>query len=99
MAYQVTNDFPDSERFSLTNQIRRAAVSVPSNIAEGSIRSSDRDFARFLEIALGSACEMEYQFILAGELEYVKNTILHQELLKKIIELKKMLASFIKKLG
>lgn len=58
--YLLSIEFPDSERFSLTNQIRRAAVSVPSNIAEGSTRTSDKDFARFLEIALGSACEMEY---------------------------------------
>ena len=54
LVYHSTEDFPSEERFGLTSQVRRAAVSIPSNIAEGNSRSSDRDFARFLEIALGS---------------------------------------------
>tara|TARA_R110002073_G_scaffold240878_2_gene402675 strand:+ start:1423 stop:1695 length:273 start_codon:yes stop_codon:yes gene_type:complete len=57
--YEVTSKFPDSERFGLTNQLRRASVSIPSNIAEGSSRNSNKDFSRFLEIAIGSAYEIK----------------------------------------
>ena len=57
--YSLTNNFPDSEKFGLTNQLRRASVSVPSNIAEGSSRKSNKDFSRFLEITLGSCYEIE----------------------------------------
>ncbi len=59
--YSITSEFPSSEQFGLTNQIRRSAVSIPSNIAEGASRTSKRDFARFLEIAIGSAHELETQ--------------------------------------
>lgn len=69
--YSVTTDFPGSELYALTNQMRRASVSLPSNIAEGSSRRSNADFARFLEIALGSAFELETQLILSRELEYL----------------------------
>lgn len=63
--YKITRTFPDTERFGLTNQMRRAAVSVPSNIAEGSSRSSRPDFARFVEIATGSLFEIISQATLA----------------------------------
>jgi four helix bundle protein len=63
--YQLTTTFPSEERFGLVSQMRRAAVSVSSNIAEGSSRSSQRDLARFLEIAMGSAIELEVQLELA----------------------------------
>ena len=64
--YDVTDSWPPSERYGLTNQSRRAAVSVASNIAEGQGRNSDGDFARFLDIAYGSLCELETQLLLAG---------------------------------
>ncbi len=67
-AYQFTADLPNEERFELSRQIRRSAVSVPSNIAEGCGRDSDREFARFLRIAYASACEMETQVQLADDL-------------------------------
>jgi four helix bundle protein len=66
--YATTQDLPESERFGLTSQARRSAVSIPSNIAEGAGRSTDREFARFIDIAASSASELEYQLFLASEL-------------------------------
>jgi len=72
--YFLTKKFPDDERFGLTQQIRRAVVSIPSNIAEGSGRGSNNDFSRFLDIANGSAFEVETQLILSLDLEYISQT-------------------------
>ena len=69
--YQVSARFPADERFGVTSQIRRAAVSIPTNIAEGSGRGGDTEFARYLQIALGSASEVEYLLILAKDLSYI----------------------------
>ncbi|MEM3422044.1 MAG: four helix bundle protein [Candidatus Hadarchaeum sp.] len=66
--YQVTKDFPSEERYGLTSQIRRAAVSVPSNIAEGYGRKTTPEYIQFLYIAYGSICELETQILLAGDL-------------------------------
>ena len=66
--YEVTSRFPESERFGLITQMRRSAISIPSNIAEGSSRSTTKDFQRFLAIARGSASELETQVILAARL-------------------------------
>lgn len=89
--YQLTNNFPDSEKFGLTNQIRRAVVSIPSNIAEGSGRKSDKELIQFLHIALGSLAEVETQYLIAVRLKYVvKNEVLENEL----ISLNKLLIGF-----
>ena len=70
--YQVTGNFPTEERFGLVNQMRRRAVSIPSNIAEGYGRGSDKELLRFLYVALGSSNELETQLILSLELSFMK---------------------------
>jgi len=69
--YRETANFPSSERFGLQSQLRRAAVSIPANIVEGSARSSQRDYRHFLEIALGSACEVDYLIDLTARLSFM----------------------------
>ena len=94
--YKKTNSFPNSELYSLTSQLRRAAVSVPSNIAEGCGRNSNPDLARFLNISLGSANELEYFVLLAKDLDYLSSN--QSEVLnKEVNEIKAMLISLIQK--
>jgi four helix bundle protein len=69
--YRISKEFPEDERFGLTSQLRRAAVSVPCNIAEGSKRVTGQDYARFLNIAQGSVAEVQYLLILGGDLGYL----------------------------
>lgn len=69
--YALTSNFPEAEKFGLTNQLRRASVSIPSNIAEGSSRQSNKDFSRFLQITLGSAYEIETQLLIAFDLKFI----------------------------
>jgi four helix bundle protein len=94
--YKASAKFPKSELFGLTNQIRRACVSTGSNIAEGCGRGSDPELARFLQIAMGSASEMEYQFQLAHDLGYLSPTD-YRQLDQSIVEVKRMLASLIQR--
>ena len=72
--YQVTDRFPMKEQYGLSNQIKRAAVSIPSNIAEGAARHSKKEFIQFLHIAKGSLSELDTQLELAKRLEYVRDT-------------------------
>ncbi len=67
--YELTADFPREERYGLSSQLQRSAVSIPSNIAEGNARNSTRDYARFISIAQGSTAELQTQILLSGELE------------------------------
>jgi four helix bundle protein len=71
LVYKVTASFPSDERFGLTSQMRRAAVSTVCNIVEGCARHSEQDFLRFLDMAYGSACELQYQGSLAGRLGFM----------------------------
>lgn len=95
--YRITKSFPDSERFGLTSQLRRAAVSIPSNIAEGSSRSSRSDFARFIEIATGSLFEVVSQLAIArnqsflDEVNHRKLGLLAEELIRMFSGLRKSL--------
>jgi four helix bundle protein len=70
--YLLTKDFPKEELYGITSQIRRASVSVPSNIAEGAARSNDKEFIQFLYISLGSLSELETQILLARDLEFIR---------------------------
>jgi len=91
--YKATNAFPESERFGLITQMRRSAVSVASNIAEGSSRSTNKDFRRFLAIARGSASELETQVILAHRLGMMSEDEANQ-LSSRIDEVRAMLIGF-----
>ncbi len=91
--YQTTANFPSEEKFGLVTQMQRAAVSIPSNIAEGAGRGSNKDFSRFLNIANGSAYELETQIYLAYDLNYIDSNKL-EYLTEKIIVIKKMIYGF-----
>ena len=91
--YEVTSKFPESEKFGLTNQLRRASVSIPSNIAEGSSRNSNKDFSRFLQITLGSAYEIETQLLIAFDLNFISREDLNK-LLKELDSIVKMTSKF-----
>jgi four helix bundle protein len=93
--YKATEAFPDREAYGLTSQIRRASVSIPTNIAEGCGRTTDREFARFLEIAVASACEVEYQLLLSHDLHYLQDAV-YNTLADSVVEIKRMLATLIK---
>lgn len=91
--YSLTKQLPKEEMFGLTDQIKRSVVSVPSNISEGACRGTDKEFIRFLFIALGSAAEVETQLIIAKRLGYISEI---DNVCEDITTLRKMLHSLIK---
>jgi len=97
MVYQATKGFPKGELYGLTNQVRRAAVSIPSNIAEGHARKSTAEFRNFLSIAQGSKAEVETQILIAQRLRYLSQQQA-QEILSLLKEISKMLAGLKNKL-
>jgi len=95
--YRASESFPRQEMYGLTSQIRRASVSIGSNIAEGECRNGDAEFARFLQMAAGSASEVEYQLLLARDLEFLK-IVDYQRVSDEVVEVKRMLAALMQKL-
>ncbi|RAJ07037.1 four helix bundle protein [Arenibacter echinorum] len=96
--YKLTKTYPDFERFNLISQINRCAVSIPSNISEGSSKSTNRHFIKYLENSLGSAFEWETQLIVSHNENYLDKEKF-EELENKILQIQKMIASFIDNLG
>ena len=96
--YEITKGFPNSELFGLTSQIRRAAVSVPSNIVEGKARGFDKEYKRFLLMARGSLEEVRYQLLLAKDLEYIDSNK-YEEVINLTNEVGKLLNGLIRSLG
>lgn len=94
--YRASGGFPSSEIYGLTSQIRRASASIPANIAEGCGRGGNVEFARFLQIASGSASEVEYHLLLARDLGILKEET-HSQLSDKVQEIKRMLSTLTRK--
>ena len=93
--YLASRAFPKDELYGLTSQMRRASASVGANIAEGSCRKGDVEFGRFLQIAMGSASELEYHLLLAHDL-HILQPLDYERLSDRVIEVKRMLASLIR---
>ena len=89
--YSLSSEFPDEERYGLISQIRRASVSIPSNIAEGAGRKGSKEFHRFINIALGSLTELETQYLIAIRLNYIKE---NQEISDLITKQRQLLLGF-----
>ena len=96
--FLITSNFPSAERYSLTSQLTRSAISIPSNIAEGCGRKSNKEFNQFLSISLGSAFELETQIILAYEFGYIE-TIIYNKTVIQINEIQKMISGLQRSLG
>jgi four helix bundle protein len=95
--YKITEVFPSREQFGLTSQLRRAVVSIPTNIAEGYGRTTDIELARFIDISLGSANETEYLLLLCADLKYIAKNV-SEDISAKVVEIRKMLTAFVKTL-
>ena len=95
--YRATGKFPKDELYGLTGQIRRSSASIPANIAEGCGRKGDAELARFMQIAMGSASELEYHLLLAHDLNVLKGSD-YERLTEGVTEVKRMLTSFIQRL-
>ena len=91
--FPIIQSFPNHERYNLASQIMRSAISIPSNIAEGSSRNTNKDFSRFLDIAIGSSYELETQLLLAKEFNYLDEQNF-KILSDNLIEIQKMLNAF-----
>ncbi len=98
LVYKLVKSLPHEELYALSNQLKRASVSVPSNIAEGYGRNTDKSFSHFLDISRGSLFEIETQLIIANELGFIKDEVLFKDVLSQIEEESKMINSFSKTL-
>ena len=95
--YKSCAAFPREELYGLTSQMRRSSISIGANIAEGCCRQGDAELRRFLQIAMGSASELEYELLVAHDLTLLESAV-YDHLLKKVMEVKRMLAVLIQKL-
>jgi four helix bundle protein len=95
--YRSSKEFPKDELYGIVSQMRRSAASMGANIAEGCCRKGDAEMSRFLQIAMGSASELEYHFLLAKDLGYMPPGV-YDQLGSDVVEVKRMLASLVKKL-
>ncbi|HUS17853.1 MAG TPA: four helix bundle protein [Chloroflexia bacterium] len=95
--YGATRAFPKNELFGVASQMRRASASIPANIAEGGGRSGAKELARFMDIVMGSASELEYHCLLARDLAFL-DTSTHSQLETQIVEVKRMLGAYIQKI-
>ncbi len=95
--YKITSNFPKEELYNLVSQTRRAAVSIPTNIAEGCGKNSSIELARYCQISMGSTTELEYLLLLSNELKYISDED-YKKFYDELIEIKKMLSSFLQKL-
>ena len=91
--YKVSQFFPKDELFGLTSQIRRAVSSIPTNIAEGCGRTSNKEFAHFLQIAIASASEVEYELLLAHDLKYISSEE-NERLTNEVVAIRKMIIKY-----
>ena len=98
LVYQLVKSFPKEELFALTNQLKRASVSIPSNIAEDYGRNTDKSFSHFLNISRGSLFEIETQLLIANDLRFITSQTLYKEILNQIEEESKMINAFSKTL-
>lgn len=96
--YQLTYKFPESEKYGLSDQLRRSAVSVPSNIAEGHARRNDKEFSYFIRVVLGSCAELDTQLIIASELDYISRDTA-DTFSNRTIEIRKMALGLLKRLN
>lgn len=95
--YHVTRHFPPQEMYGLTSQLRRASASIAANLAEGTGRGTDADFGRFVQMAMGSASEVEYDLLLGRDLELLAETD-YETLSGSVVEVKRMLAALLQRL-
>ncbi len=93
--YRATKTFPEEERFGLQNQIRRASISIPSNIAEGAARKGNAEFSKFLYYSLGSAAELDTQLLIASNLKYL-DAVLFDKLIEELSIISRMIQGLIK---
>ena len=90
--YEITTFYPEEERFGLVSQMRRCSVSIPSNIAEGAGRNSDKELLRFCLISQGSLAELETQLLISAELDYIKS---NNDIFEQLITVRKILSGYI----
>lgn len=96
--YHITNKFPKEELYGLTSQMRRSAISIPSNVAEGFKRYHRKEYKQFLHISLGSAAELETQLIIAKELQFINKSVL-DEFVEMLDHLSRMISALLNKLN